>query len=254
MNRFFHRRGFTLIELLVTIGIIALLIGIALPALSGAKKRAKDAVGLSNMRQTGIAMEHYVARYDGWLPFAIEGTQFNLSPAPVVGSVSGSHWELKTYWSSLFFEVAPWDEWFGVWTYADPRRSEENPWAGSPGFDGPFYAGRTSLEYSRALFARPEIWEAGDPIVDRDSVLKGVRMSEVRYPSGKVTLFDTELCIRVRCDYPSDVKRAMLFVDGHAGMHSYKDANAPARARLEELRTLHEPIHDTAGGARGRDY
>lgn len=53
------RRAFTLIELLVTIAIMALLIGILVPALSVARKTARSAVCLSGQRQTAIGMQAY---------------------------------------------------------------------------------------------------------------------------------------------------------------------------------------------------
>jgi len=253
MNDDRNHRGFSLIEILVSIGIIAVLIGIALPALSGARQRARDVVGLSNLRQTGLVMESYVKSYDGWLPFASEGTWFRITPRePPDALTSGIHWDLSNYWSSLFHEVAPWPEWFQVWTYPDPRRPGVEPWD-VPGHDGPLYDGISSLRYSRALFARPQIWEVGEMIEDRDSVLRGVRMNEVRFPSSKVSLFDGELCVRVRCDSELEAKRGMLFLDGHAAQLATGDAIEPVQGRMPYLGEP-EPLHDTAGGAYGRDY
>jgi prepilin-type N-terminal cleavage/methylation domain-containing protein len=60
--------GFTLVELLVVIGIIAVLVGILLPALSKARESARLTQCLSNVRQFGLAMNMYVAEHKGVWP------------------------------------------------------------------------------------------------------------------------------------------------------------------------------------------
>lgn len=63
-----ERRGFTLIELLVVIAITALLIGILLPALSGARESGRRTACLSNQRQVGTGLLLYADDYGDVLP------------------------------------------------------------------------------------------------------------------------------------------------------------------------------------------
>jgi len=62
-------RGFTLVELLVVIGIIALLIGILMPALSKARASANKTACLANLRSMNQALAIYFAQNKGHLPY-----------------------------------------------------------------------------------------------------------------------------------------------------------------------------------------
>jgi prepilin-type N-terminal cleavage/methylation domain-containing protein len=61
-------RAFTLIELLVVIAVIALLIGILLPALGQARNTARTSVCTSNMKQYGVAANTFVSDNDDTIP------------------------------------------------------------------------------------------------------------------------------------------------------------------------------------------
>jgi len=67
------RRGFTLLELLVVIGVISALLGLAAPALMGARESGRMAVCASNARQLQLANDLFAEEHDGrYAPGAAE--------------------------------------------------------------------------------------------------------------------------------------------------------------------------------------
>ena len=56
-------KAFTIIELLVVVSIIALLVGILLPAISKARDQAKMTISQANLRNLGTAHQSYAAEW-----------------------------------------------------------------------------------------------------------------------------------------------------------------------------------------------
>jgi prepilin-type N-terminal cleavage/methylation domain-containing protein/prepilin-type processing-associated H-X9-DG protein len=65
---FVPRNAFTLVELLVVISIIALLMGVLLPALTAARKQAQATVCRSNLKQIGFAANFYAEASNFFIP------------------------------------------------------------------------------------------------------------------------------------------------------------------------------------------
>ena len=63
-----QRRYFTLIELLMVVGVIAILAGLLMPALSKARSRGNKIACRSNLRQIGLAIQSYTDDYKNVFP------------------------------------------------------------------------------------------------------------------------------------------------------------------------------------------
>lgn len=93
--------GFTLIELLVSIAIIAVLMGLLLPALKSAKQSAGRSACASNLRQFGLAYQMYATEWNSWVTFVGAMTPY---PYPTIGAWYGS---VKTSVTPMTFKRTP---------------------------------------------------------------------------------------------------------------------------------------------------
>lgn len=115
-------RGFTLVELLVVIALIALLIGLLLPALGRARQQAAAVGCLSNLRQLAMAAQMYCDGNKGSFPIAYD----TISDPPLVISLN---WDFTTTRNTITGDitVTPGLLWAG---HTNPRIQQ------CPSYDG----------------------------------------------------------------------------------------------------------------------
>lgn len=102
-RRCLKRFAFTLVELLVVIGIIAVLVGILLPALSTAQEQAKQIKCASNLRNVGNGIAIYLAENKQFFPAAYiySGQRITGNKQTPDSAVNGYiHWSSYLYGSS----------------------------------------------------------------------------------------------------------------------------------------------------------
>jgi type II secretory pathway pseudopilin PulG len=89
--------AFTLVELLVVIGIIALLLGVLLPALNKARAQANELACQANLHEIGQALQIYLVNSKGILPYGFWDGTFNVE----TGQDTGFNASLGSDWSVL---------------------------------------------------------------------------------------------------------------------------------------------------------
>ncbi len=111
------RRGFTLVELLVVMAIIAILVGLLLPAVNSAREAARRTTCSNNMKQIGLAILNFESAHK-LLPSGGEGTD------PTTNQTAFTQHSLFTY-------LLPFMEKQGIYNQIDLSRSYRDITAGA---------------------------------------------------------------------------------------------------------------------------
>jgi len=247
------RRAFTLIEALVAIGVIAILLGILIPVLGGAKSDAGAVASLANLRSIGQTFELYLQGNRTVYPFVAPGSTVDLArrgESPFECRID-PHWYLEGLWPALVQDVAPWEAHFTTWL--SPGAHRERLWPLNCGLGGgaDISGAWVSYRYSNSFLALPSLW-SGSSSAD-EGLIQPVRQSLVSHPGSKVLMYDADRAY-LRTDNTSgaDPKRPVLLTDGSASLR--KDADA-VRPVVNPLYSQSPRIyHDTPGGVTGRDF
>lgn len=252
MTRHQRPSAFTLLELLIVIGVIAIILAIALPALRNARKAPETTRILSTHRQLLAATFMYTADHRDTLPYIGPAHQVDARRVFQGYTVPFPYFGQKWIWISL---VAP--KYFDLpatWYEGPPlygRRYATHPIEIEFHADAPHDFISTSFLMTYAAFADPLFFE-GDTTSIQPHLFRPTRTTEVRSPSRKGALITPSA--------PEDEDRfsSGLF-DGSANVYSFPPDDSP----LWDERVVNRgavggyasiPVLSTRGGLRGVDF
>lgn len=243
-------RGFTVLELVLLVAMVAVLMALLAPQLSGARDRARMVATEALLRQHAQVMKGYSTDYRGYFPYMVNA---NVSLTVLRSEIAGARVACRYFDAFTRWHVALADAYYngqiGASLFLEPAR-------GALG-DGPVL--NTGFIYPCVFLAAPEYW---DPTTRTAGIgqLGAVRDAQVLYPADKA-LISTD----THSWAGGPLRRmdtAAAFVDGHAEVRKadelldgYSERFNPERwgGHTTGSAIGSTPLIHTVRGVRGRD-
>jgi type II secretory pathway pseudopilin PulG len=216
MSRSEHRPGFTITELLVVIGLITVLLGLLLPALSGVWSTGKMTSSMNNMRQISLWMRQYSSDHEDFIVpsrFSYVDAEFpgkaRSNTNPQTGEANTGTW---TDILTTVFEVSAFPDaevkWQNDYRFDSPDKplydllgdgainnpfraaapnTRDAPGSSTDALPTPFGSGATEIGYA-GFFAANDFFAAGWPGVSGGAFFSN---GQIRFPDRSMYLVDS---------------------------------------------------------------
>jgi len=234
-------RGFSLLEILVVVAVLAVLIGLTLPALKGARSSSQRLGSLSNLRQHGTAFAAYTADFQDYWPL------FTHPDRRVAFLCSNTRFKPAYFEGYFCWNAALAPQYYGGNCLDASFRTPE--------MEDLWFPNGTSYWYSDVFIADPQYWTYA--LRKGPAQWRATRASEVTSPSKKALHISVGELLSDEQTLDRERSPGVGFVDGSVRNVRLADIRPGHRdgpgARTILARPHDFPTMHTLKGVHGRD-